>query len=264
MLLKFLSFILLGSSVFAAKFMVTGSSTIAPIVEEVSRAYEKEYPGVLIDVQTGGSTRGVVDVRNLVSDIGMVSRALKSDEADIIGHKIGLDGIGIIVHRSNQLKEISSKQLLEVYTGKITNWKELGGDDAKIVIVNKAEGRSTLELFCHFLKIKNSDIKSHIVIGDNEQGVKTVLAQKYSIGYVSIGTAEVSVQDGLALKLLKLDGVEASTITVKNGSYPLSRELNLVTVKSPNNAVLKIIEYVKNKKDIISGLGFVPLEDAKK
>lgn len=264
MLLKFLIVIFLSINSFAVKFLVTGSSTIAPIVEEVSRLYEKDYPGALIDVQTGGSTRGIVDIRNASSDIGMVSRALKDTEKDVLGYKIGLDGIGVIVHHTNKVSSINSAQLLDIYLGKITNWKEIGGDDAKIVVVNKAEGRSTLELFCHFLKIKNSDIRAHIVIGDNEQGVKTVLAQKYSIGYVSIGTAEVSISAALPLKLLKLDDVVASTETVKDGSYPLSRELNLVTGLKPKKEVLDIINYVISKKEIINGLGFVALENIKK
>ncbi len=99
---------------------------------------------------------------------------------------IARDGVTIILNKDNPLPALSDKQVVDIYTGKIKNWKEVKGKDAPITVVNKAEGRSTLELFTHYFKLKNSDIKAQVVIGDNEQGIKTVAGNPNAIGYVSI------------------------------------------------------------------------------
>lgn len=101
-------------------------------------------------MQTGGSARGINDARKGIADIGMVSRALKPDEKYLHAYAIALDGVGIIVHVSNRIPALSRRQTIDIYTGQIVNWKVVGGSDAPITVVNKAEGRSTLELFLNF------------------------------------------------------------------------------------------------------------------
>jgi phosphate transport system ATP-binding protein len=120
------------------------------------------------------------------ADIGLVSRALKDDEKDLLPFTIVLDGICVILHNENPVASLQDDQVVAIYTGKISNWKEVGGKDAPITVVNKAEGRSTLELFCHYYRLRNSDIRAKLVIGDNQQGIKTVAGNPDSIGYVSI------------------------------------------------------------------------------
>jgi len=126
---------------------LTGSSTVAPLTLEIAKRYEQLHPGVRIDVQTGGSTRGIIDARRGLADIGMVSRRLKVSERDLEAHTIALDGISIILHRDNSVQTLSNEQIIKIYTGKISNWSSLGGPDQSITVVNKAEGRSTLALF---------------------------------------------------------------------------------------------------------------------
>jgi phosphate transport system substrate-binding protein len=151
---------------------------------------------------------------------------------------------------------------VDIYTGKITNWKDIGGLDAQITVVNKAEGRSTLELFCHFFKLKNSDIKAHAVIGDNEQGIKTVAGNPNSIGYVSVGTAEFDAAHGTPIKLLSIGGVEATSENVANGKFPLSRPLNLVTKTPPEGLAKEFIDFAMSDKchDLIREQSFVPIQ----
>lgn len=210
------------------KLIITGSSTIAPLIADLAKLYEKQHNDIRIDVQTGGSSRGIADTRNKISNIGMVSRRLKDNEKDLKNFTIAQDGIAIIVHKSNPISELTEKQIQDIYTGRIKNWKSLGGPDKSIVVVNKAEGRSTLELFLKYFKLKNSHIKADVIIGDNEQGIKTVSRNPFAIGYVSIGTAEYNVKAGTPLRLLKYKGIEASVANVESGKYPITRELNLV------------------------------------
>lgn len=245
----------------AEKLVLTGSSTIAPLAAEIGKRFEKQNPDVRIDVQTGGSSRGVSDARSGLANIGMASRALKTEENDLKSFTIALDGVGLILHKDNPVKTLTDQQVIDIYTGKITNWKDVGGKDAPVTVVNKAEGRSTLELFLHHYKLKNSDIKPQVVIGDNQQGIKTVAGNPGAIGYVSVGTAEFEAGNGAPIKLLPMDGVAATVENVRNGSFPLSRPLNLVTKTAPQGLAKRFIDFAGSKAvyDIVEAQYFVPL-----
>ncbi len=244
----------------SGKLNITGSSTIAPVAAELAKTLEEENPKLRINVQTGGSSRGLADVRQGISDIGMVSRKLKNNETDVQSYLLAQDGIGIIVHQSNPIKELTMEQIKSIYLGKITNWKNLNGPDKKITVIHKAEGRSTLEVFLHFFKLKNTQIKPDIIIGDNEQGVKLVSRNPYAIAYVSIGTAEYNMHAGTTIKTLPLNGIEATTAKLASGEFPLSRELNLITKGTPSPLAQAFIDYSKTDKaiKIIKDFGFVP------
>lgn len=190
----------------SGKLVITGASTLAPLISEIGKRFESLHPKVRVDVQTGGSSRGVADARQGLADIGMVSRAMKDEEKDLYAFPVARDGVGIILHKDNPVQALTDEQVVAIYTGKIINWKDVGGKDAPIAVVNKAEGRSTLEVFLHYFRLKNTDVKAQVVIGDNEQGVKTVAGNRNAIGYVSIGTAEYDESQGVPIKLLPTGG----------------------------------------------------------
>lgn len=242
------------------KLTITGSSTVAPLVLEIAKRYESLNKGVRIDVQTGGSSRGLNDARAGLADIGMVSRAMLADEADLLATIIAYDGVGVILHKANPVRALTDDQLIAIYTGKITNWKEVGGANKPITVVNKAEGRSTLESFIAYLNIKNRDIKAQVVIGDNQQGIKTVVGNPNAIGYVSIGAAEFEVRNGVALKLLPLNGIDATTANVEIGKFPLSRPMNLVTKANPNGLTKAFLDFARavHVADIVKEQFFCP------
>jgi phosphate transport system substrate-binding protein len=244
------------------KLVLTGSSTIAPLASDLAKRFEQEHPGVRIDVQTGGSSRGVSDTRQGLNDIGLVSRPLKEDEKDLHAFAIANDGVTVILHKSNPVTSLSDAQIVDIYRGKITRWNDVGGNDAAITVVNKSEGRSTLELFCEHFKLKNSEIKAHVIIGDNEQGIKTVAGNPNAIGYVSIGTAEYDAAHGTPIKLLPIGGIEASSENVANGKFPLARPLNLITKSPPEGLAKEFIDFATSDKvnDLIKGQSFVPLQ----
>lgn len=243
------------------KLIITGSSTVAPLVLEIAKRFEKRNPGVRIDVQSGGSSRGIADARTGLADIGMVSRKLKPDERDLFPVTVAMDGIGIIVHRSNSLQSLTDKQLIAIYTGQVRNWREVGGDDRAITVVNKAEGRSTLELFLQYLGLKNSQIRAQVVIGDNQQGIKTVAGNPGAIGYVSIGAAEFETRQGTSIRLLPLGSVAATVSHVRDGRFPLSRPLNLVTKGMAVGLARRFIDFAcaSDVHDLVTAQFFVPL-----
>lgn len=243
------------------KLVLTGSSTVAPLAAEIGKRFESEHPDVRVDVQTGGSSRGIADARSGVANIGMASRSLKDEEKDLQGFEIARDGIGIILHKDNPVKSLSNQQVIDIYTGKINNWQQINGKNAPITVVNKAEGRSTLELFLNYFQLKNNDIKASVVIGDNQQGIKTVAGNPDAIGYVSIGTAEFSINNSVTIKLLPLNGIAATTENVQNGKFPLSRPLTLVTKTQPQGLDKEFIEFARSPQvhDIVKSQDFVPI-----
>ena len=247
----------------SGKLVITGASTLAPLITEIGKRFESLYPKVRVDVQTGGSSRGVADTRQGLADIGMVSRAMKDNEKDLYAFPVARDGVGIILHKDNPVQALTDEQVVAIYTGKIINWKDVGGKDAPITVVNKAEGRSTLEVFLHYLRLKNTDVKAQVVIGDNEQGVKTVAGNRNAVGYVSIGTAEYDESQGVPIKLLPTGGVVASTKTVQNSTFPISRPLHIVTRTPPVGLAKTFIDYAQSKAvhDIITQQYFVSLAD---
>lgn len=245
-----------------SRLTATGSSTVAPLLAELARAYETEHPDVRIDVQTGGSSRGVADAMSGQADIGMASRALKPAEQGLHAYTIARDGIAVIVHRDNPLSSIDRETVRKIYTGTIKDWQEIDGVSGKqIVVVNKAAGHSTLELFLKYLGIAPDQVRAHIVIGDNQQGLKTVAGNRSAMGYVSIGAALQAQAEGLPIKLVTLDGIEPTLATVVDGSYPITRPLNLLTRAPAEGNVDGLLELARSADGhaIIESLNFVPV-----
>lgn len=243
------------------RLLITGASTMAPLVAEIAKRFEQQHPGVRIDVQTGGSSRGVADARSGLAGIGMVSRGLNPDEKDLMAHTLAMDGVGIILHKSNSIQALSDAQIKAIYRGQVKNWKEVGGKDLRITVVHKAEGRSTLELFLHYTGLKNSEIRPQVVIGDNQQGIKSVAANPGAIGYVSIGAADYEAAHNTPIRLMALRGVAATVAQVRDGQFPLSRPLNLVTRGAPAGLARRFVDFASAgaNRDLVEAQFFVPL-----
>jgi phosphate transport system substrate-binding protein len=237
---------------------------MAPLVTELGQRFEQQNPHLRVNVQTGGSSRGVADAQKHLADIGMASRDLSEQELNTLNaHPIARDGICLIVHHSNPVQELKDEQVVAIYTGQLTNWREVGGPDQDIVVVHKAEGRSTLELFLKHFDLENEQVHADSIIGDNQQGIKLVAQTPEAIGYVSIGTAQFEAEHEVAIKLLPMQGVPATVENVANGTFPLSRTLNLVTSKDagPTPAARRFLEFAQSadNHDLAEGLQFVPL-----
>jgi len=243
------------------RLVLTGSSTVAPLALEIGKRFEKLHPKVRIDVQTGGSSRGIADTKQGLADIGLASRARSLAEHDLVFSHLAMDGIALIIHKDNPVAILTHEQILDIFRGQVLNWQDFGGKDARITVVDKAEGRSTRELFTQFFNLKNSEIKAQIIIGDNEQGIKTVAGNPNAIGYVSVGTAEFSAAHNVPIKLLPLNKVDGMVANVRNGSYPLSRPLSFVTKTKPQGLAKRFIEFAQSEKvhDLVEEQFFVPI-----
>jgi phosphate transport system substrate-binding protein len=246
----------------AERYLLTGSSTIAPILQQVAEDLEAADGMVLIDVETGGSSRGIQDIRAQQCDVGMASRDLSPEEAEgLYIERIAYDGVAMIVNAENPLDGLTRAQIIGIYSGRIADWSELGGAAGEIHVVNKAEGRATLTVFLEYFGLKNSSIQADAVVGDNAQGVRMVAGNSRAIGYVSIGEALSAQERGAPLKLIALDGVAASKATVANGTYPLRRTLHLLFGAEPDRIGRLILDHIDSDRGrvILAGLGFTPV-----
>ena len=176
------------------KLVLSGSSTVGPLVNEVGKRYEESHPGVRIDVQTGGSSRGIRDAKSGLADIGMSSRSLKDSEVE--GRQqwpIAMDGVCFIVHAENAAGELTREQLAGVLKGEIQNWNQVGGADAPIEFINRAAGRSELELVSKFFDVDPSAMKADLIAGENQQGIKNVANTPNSISYMSVSYTHLTL-----------------------------------------------------------------------
>ena len=247
------------------KLVVTGSSTIAPLVAEIASRFADLRAGVRNDVQTGGSSRGIRDARAGVADIGMSSRHLKPRELSSVETQLlDWDGVAFVVHKDNPINSLSRDQLIAIYTGASMDWSKVGGSKGKIVVSNRANGRSELDLVCEFLGLQPGQVRADVVDGETQQSLKTVITNKNAITYTSVGAAQDAANRGEPIKLLPLDGVVASSESVSSGEFPLARPLVLIFKGGGSSKKRKLIqsfqEYSCSAKvaDASVNLGFVP------
>jgi phosphate transport system substrate-binding protein len=242
------------------RLVLTGSSTVAPLATEIGRRYEQLHPGVRIDVQTGGTARGVHDAREGLADIGMLSRALKESEHDLLGYTIALDGVAMVVHKQNPITTLTSQQIVDIFTGKVRDWSEVGPGSGRILVESKVEGRSSLEIFLDYFKLASHDIKADTLVGENEQAIKVIAGNPLAIGYVSIGAVIFEADNGTPVKLVQFDGMQPTIEAVATRKFPIVRELNLVVRRPPEGLVKDFIAFAQSESvdDLVKDLFFVP------
>jgi phosphate transport system substrate-binding protein len=230
---------------------------------DIVRRFEGLNPGAAIDVRSGGSAKGIADLRGGVSDIAMVSRQLADNERDLFAFPLCRDGAAIVVHRSNPLTGLSSHQLSELLTGHLTDWKQLGARPGAIKVAWRTEGQAIPELIQQHLKLRPEQIRSHTAFFENADAIGFVANDRNAITVAALGVAERSVKSGVAIKLLAYQGIPASTRAVRDRSYLLSRPLILVTRSTPTGLQKRLVGYAASGAvtDLHEKHGFVPYEE---
>lgn len=204
---------------------VSGSTSIGPSMEKVAEQFEKNNEGISVEIQQIGSSAGIKNVIDGVSEIGMSSRDLKDEEknAGLQETKIATDGIAVITNKNNKVKNLTKEQVKDIYTGKIKNWKEVGGNDAPIVVVSREEGSGTRDGFQEILGFESTELLKDAQISDGSGNIKsTIEGNENSIGYISFGYVDESIN------ALSIDNAEPTDENVVNSSYPISRPFILV------------------------------------
>ena len=266
-LCMFFVFCLLGTAGSVETITTSGSSTVHEIVHEASALFSKSNPDVKFVVGTGSSKKGIQAVGKGEVAIGQSGRLPKKKEQkkypDLVSFKIAMDGVAIIVNTSNPVSKITKEQLQYIYTGKITNWKDIGGNDAPIELVSKELGRSAQEMFLKYCDLeavdtsqgRNKQISYKTkqgtlsgatckVVGPNNQAIALISTRKNAIAYVSLGFAQFVAQKGGKVKLLELDGIVPTAANISNETYPMRRALYVITKGQPEGNPKKFIDFL--------------------
>lgn len=234
----------------SGSFTIAGSTSVQPLSEVLSQEYMKKNPNVKIYVQGGGSSAGIKAVDTGAAEIGSASRELKESEKELglTEYRIAVDGIAIVVHPENEaVEDLTLEQVRKIFSGEITNWKELGGADAKIDVVSREEGSGTRGAFEDMVmkykdaagEKKKADLVADAAVQNSNGSVRsTVSGDPNAIGYLSLAYIDESI------KTVKIDGVEPTTDKILAGEYKISRPFLYLTKGEVENIVKDYIDWV--------------------
>jgi phosphate transport system substrate-binding protein len=253
---------------FAENIVIKGSTTVLPIAQAALEAYMKANPGANISLSGGGSGEGIKALIDGSTDIANSSREIKKTESELAKSKgiepletvVAIDAIVPIVNTKNKVKDLTVDQLSQIYQGKITNWKEVGGEDLEIVIISRDSSSGTFEAWGE-LVLKGAKVSPRAQLqASNGAIVQTVSKNKYALGYIGLGYLDKSV------KGLMVNGVKASEKTALSKEYPVSRFLYMYTNGEPKGETAKFITFVLSPagQAVVKKEGFVPLPTKKK
>jgi phosphate transport system substrate-binding protein len=244
---------------------IDGSTTVGPIADAFAESFKSSHPDIEITVKKTGSGDGAAALVDGRCDIATMSRFMKESEFKKavengvfpVAHVIAMDGVCIVVNPSNPVTELSTAQICDIYMGKISNWKEVGGTDLPIVVISRDTSSGTYETF-HELVMKKQEMSSKVeYVNANPQAHARVKTTTGAIGYVGIGFLDANV------KALKVDGIMPSKQTIVSGKYPVARPLFMFTNGYPKlgSVVHEFCTFylTETGQDIVEAKGFIPM-----
>ena len=236
-----------------------GSTSMKNVIAALTEGFAEVEPGVTVSYDPTGSGAGITGAADKTLDIGLSSRALKDDEkADVEGTTIALDGIAIIVNNASKVEDLTVDQLKQMFTGEITNWSEVGGDDGEIVLIGREAGSGTRDGFESIVDVKDS-CKYAQELTATGAVISAVEANPLAIGYASLSAV------GDTVAMVTVEGVECSEDTVKDGTYKIQRPFVFVTNKSAalSEQAQAFVDFAisKDAADLIRTAGAVPVNE---
>lgn len=222
---------------------VVGSTSVQPFAELLAEEYLAKNTSESVDVQGGGSTAGLQAVVNGLADIGMCSRTLSEEEShQFEGTVIARDGLAIVVNPENMVSDLTTEQLCGLFSGTVTNWKDVGGMDSPVRPITREEGSGTRDSFVHLVMGKERISRRALTQESNGAVKELVKGDKAAIGYMSLGMV------GSELKTVRVDGVEPTAANVLAGQYQLSRPFLFVTQGEIRPEARRFFEYVLSEE----------------
>ena len=236
-----------------------GSTSMKNVIAALTEGFAEVEPGVTVSYDPTGSGAGITGATDKTLDIGLSSRALKDEEKnDVDGTTVALDGIAIIVSKDSKVADLSVDQLKQMFTGEITNWKDVGGEDGEIVLIGREAGSGTRDGFESIVDVKDS-CKYAQELTATGAVISAVEANPLAIGYASLSAV------GDTVAMVTVEGVECSEDTVKDGSYKIQRPFVFVTNKSVplSEQAQAFFDFATSKDaaDLIRTAGAVPVNE---
>ncbi len=247
------------------KIIIDGSTTVGPIAKAFAEYFMEANPDINMTVSESGSGNGAKSLLNATCDIAAMSRPMKDGEFKAcaekgiqpVAHVVALDGLPILVHPSNPVQELSIEQVRKIYLGEITNWKEVGGPDKKIVAISRDTNSGTFETFNKLVMEKQNLSAKVEKVGSNGAIRQRVQTTPAAIGFAGLGFVDKTV------KALKINGVAPTAETVQTGEYPIARPLFMYTDTYPKlgSPLFQFItiHLTEDGQEIVEEIGFVPV-----
>ncbi len=235
----------------AERLVVEGSTTVLPIAQRAAEEYMDKHSGVDITIRGGGSGVGLTSLIEKTCQIANSSRPIKDDELEKAAtkgvspkaHVVAMDGIAVIINASNTIDGLSKKQLKDIFTGKISSWDAAGGSGGKIVVVSRDSASGTFEAFAE-LALDKQKVRADAMMAASNQAVAAMVAQTPgAIGYVGL-----AYMSNKGTKAIEIDGVVASSTSVLNKSYKLSRPLFMYTNGKPSGLAKDFIDFILSRE----------------
>lgn len=232
------SYLLINSSG-SQEIKIVGSTTVQPVAQSLAQAYMEKHPEVKITVQGGDSLVGIRTVQSGLTNIGTASRNLSKEESEgLTQYQIGKDGVAVIVNPENPINSLTMDQLKEIYEGKITNWKQVGGKDEPITVIIREIGSGTRLAFEDILFGKEIEQNNASVAISTHQVMQDVAVNSGAIGYVSRNSLNSDV------KLLMIDNVPLTKENIENCRYVLQRPLFFLVKGTSSGVVKDFLDFV--------------------
>ncbi|MGN7479435.1 phosphate ABC transporter substrate-binding protein [Solibacillus silvestris] len=236
---------------------ISGSTSVGPLAEKLAMKYE-ETAEVKIEINQIGSSAGITNAMNGVSQIGMSSRDLKQEEIDsgIEELAIAYDGIVVVAHPSNPVKDLTMEQVKQIFTGEITNWKEVGGKDMEIVVVSREDGSGSRDAFQEIVGYESGQLIRNAIVASGNGNIKTTVAtNKHAVGFISFEYIDETVS------AMDINGVKAEAGNVLDGNYELSRPFVFVYKDDAPEAAMRFMEFILSGEgqEIVEAAGAIPL-----
>ena len=248
----------------AEGIVISGSTTVLPIMQKVVEAYLKVHPDLEISLTASGSGDGIKAIIDGTANLAMSSREMKDSELTKAKEKgvnlqpiaIATDAILPIVNPANPVADLSKAQLKGIYTGEITNWKEVGGADGPIVVVSRDSSSGTYEAWGELVLNKARVTPKALLQASSGAVLQFISKNKQAIGYDSFGYVNDSV------KGLKVEGVAGDPETINSGAYPITRKLWVIVGDNPTADVAAFADFLATPdvREIITSCGAVPLK----
>lgn len=241
--------------------LATGSSALQPLVDEASKTFMDKNPGVTIQVQGGGSGTGLAQVAEGQATIGnsdvFAEEKLDADKAKgLVDHQVAVVGIAAVVNPEVTVDNLTKQQLIDIFTGKVTNWKDVGGQDLKIQIVNRPKSSGTRATFEKYaLGAKTEDLQGSIQEDSSGTVKKLVKETPGAIGYLALSYLDDSI------KTVKYEGVEAKEENIANGTYAVWAYEHMYTKGEPDAATKAFLDYMLSdevQNGYVVDLGYIP------
>ena len=239
---------------------MVGSTSMEKFANALSESFMEKYPNVTVTAEFVGSGAGIEAVSNGTADIGNSSRNLKDEEkaGGVAENIVAIDGIAVVVDGANTVEDLTKQQLSDIYEGKITNWKDAGGNDAPIVVVGRESGSGTRSAFEELLKLEDMCKYSNELDSTGAVMAK-VASTPGAIGYVSLDVLDHTV------KAVKLEGAEPTEENIKAGSYFLSRPFVMATkgeISEQNDLVKALFDYIYSEEgaEIVKSVGLIAVD----